>query len=76
MGWECCPQRKEGLGKGVYTRFYLTTSKGAPPSKLLHFFTDKKKIKPFKRKILKSHIGAPFSSLKTSNFYTFFEGGG
>lgn len=33
---------KEGLGKGVYTRFYLTTSKGAPPSKLLHFFTDKK----------------------------------
>lgn len=29
---------KEGLGKGVYTRFYLTTSKGALPSELLHFF--------------------------------------
>lgn len=68
---------KEGLGKGVYTKFYLTTSKGAPPSKLLHFFTDKKKkIKPFKRKILKSHIGAPLSPLKNNQLLHFFEGGG
>lgn len=38
-----------GLGKGVYIRFYLTTSKGAFPSELLHFFFIKK-FKPFERK--------------------------
>lgn len=29
---------KEGLGEGVYTRFQLTTSKGAPPQNYCIFY--------------------------------------
>jgi hypothetical protein len=39
---------KARLGKGVYTRFYLTTSKGVPPTKLLHFLWIKRKLSPLK----------------------------